>query len=105
MARHTATRRRAAAYTQAKEIARGLGWFSIALGLVQLLAPRAVCRMVGVPLAPTAVRLCGLRELACGVGLLTQESPGAWTKVRVAGDAMDLAALAGASALPTVMGR
>ena len=105
MAKHSTGRRRAEAYAQAKEVARGLGWFSIGLGLVQLVAPRAVCRIVGIPLAPTAVRLCGLRELACGVGLLTQENPGPWTKVRVAGDAMDLAALAGAAVLPNVGGR
>ena len=75
-------------------IARGLGWFSVGLGLAQILAPRAVCRIVGLPPAPTLTRLCGLRELACGIGILTQTNPAPWLKARVAGDAMDLACLA-----------
>jgi uncharacterized membrane protein len=75
-------------------IARGLGWFSIGLGLAQILAPRAMCRLAGLPPAPTLARLCGIRELACGIGIITQRNPAPWLKARVAGDAMDLAALA-----------
>ncbi len=29
------------------ELARFLGWFSVALGAAQLSAPRAMCRLVG----------------------------------------------------------
>jgi uncharacterized membrane protein len=80
---------------QAAVIARGLGWFSVALGVAQLLAPRAVCRVAGVPYAPTLTRLCGARELACGIGILTQADPQPWLKARIAGDVIDLAGLAG----------
>src|SRR5687767_6433752 len=55
-----------------ESVARGLGWFSVGLGIAQIVAPRAVCRIVGLPLAPTMMRLCGLRELACGIGIITQ---------------------------------
>jgi uncharacterized membrane protein len=79
------------------EIARGLGWLSVGLGLAQILAPRAVCRIAGVPQVPTFTRLCGFRELACGIGILTQRDPAPWLKARIAGDAMDLACLAAAA--------
>jgi uncharacterized membrane protein len=79
------------------EIARGLGWLSVGLGLAQILAPRAVCRIAGVPQVPTFTRLCGFRELACGIGILTQRDPSPWLKARIAGDAMDLACLAAAA--------
>src|SRR3954469_11273317 len=84
---------------QAASIARGLGWFSIALGVAQLLAPRAVCRLAGLPHAPSLTRLCGARELACGIGILTQDDPEPWLKARIAGDVMDLAFLAGSAPL------
>ena len=42
----------------------GLGWFSIGLGLMEVLAPRATARMIGVPeQRTTAVRLLGIREM------------------------------------------
>jgi uncharacterized membrane protein len=83
----------------------GLGWLSIGLGLAQIFAPRAVCRLVGVPVAPTFMRLCGLRELACGIGILTQEQPTPWVQARVAGDAMDLASLAASAVMRSAEGR
>jgi len=78
------------------QITRGLGWFSIALGLTEIIAPRELCRAIGVEAKPTLVRACGLRELAAGVGILTQPHQPAWLWSRVAGDAMDLSLLAGA---------
>jgi uncharacterized membrane protein len=84
---------------QAVQLARSLGWFSVGLGLAQILAPRAVCRLAGLPAAPTLTRLCGLREFACGIGILTQPQPAAWLKARVAGDVMDIACLAAAAPL------
>jgi uncharacterized membrane protein len=86
------------------EISRGLGWLSVGLGLAQILAPRAVCRIAGVPPVPTFTRLCGLRELACGIGILTQRDPSPWLKARIAGDAMDLACLAAAAPLSASRG-
>lgn len=75
-------------------LSRGLGWFSVALGVAEILAPRALDRAIGAGVHPSITRLCGLRELAAGVGLLTQPNPEPWLWSRVAGDAMDLALLA-----------
>ena len=44
--------------------ARGLGWFSIALGLAECLMPHAVARAVGMPGQERTVRAYGLREIA-----------------------------------------
>jgi uncharacterized membrane protein len=74
-------------------LVNGLGWFSIGLGLAELLAPRSVSRLIGVESHPTLMRLLGLREIATGLGLLSQVEPGTWAKARVAGDAMDLSLL------------
>ena len=82
---------------QSERLASGLGWFSIGLGVAELLAPRAVARGIGLKgrgPTPALTRLCGLRELAAGVGILSQRRPSAWMWSRVAGDVMDLAMLA-----------
>jgi len=79
---------------QAQRLAVGLGWFSIGLGAAQLLAPRAVCRVVGTRRDHSGLmRLIGLREIAAGIGLLSRRRQGAWLQARVAGDLMDLALL------------
>jgi uncharacterized membrane protein len=73
--------------------------FSIGLGVAQLLVPRTLARLTGVPVPRALMMLCGLRGVACGVGLLTQPNPLAWMNARVAGDALDLAGLAAGAAL------
>ncbi len=78
-------------------IVRALGWFSIGLGLAELLAPRAVGRAIGVGDQPALLRLCGLREVMSGVGMLSERYPAKWAMARVAGDAMDLTLLAAAA--------
>jgi len=85
---------------QPERIARGLGWFSVGIGIAQVLAPRTVARLCGVPVPPALMVVCGLREIACGVGLLTQAQPAPWLKLRTAGDALDLAALGGGALVP-----
>lgn len=74
-----------------------LGWLSIGLGLAELVAPRRVARLIGAdeddPTTRTVLMGAGVRELVCGVGLLSQSRPAAWTWARVAGDVMDLAML------------
>lgn len=76
------------------KIATGLGWFSIGLGLAELLAPHAIAELTGVR-RPSLVFLCGLREIASGVAILQSSgNPAPWVWARVAGDAMDLAILA-----------
>ena len=79
------------------QMANGLGWFSIALGLAQLVAPRQVAQLIGVDedASQAVLRAVGLREIASGIGILSQpESQRAnWIKARVGGDVMDLALL------------
>lgn len=76
--------------------AQALGWFSIGLGVAQLVAPRQVSRLIGVNSHPTLMRLLGARELAAGLGILQDPHPGKWLWARVAGDAADLALLGNA---------
>jgi uncharacterized membrane protein len=82
-------------------LASGLGWFSIGLGLAEVAAPGFVASLVGIPddgRNRTLLRspLYGMRELAAGAGILLQSNPAPWVWSRVAGDAMDVATLAGA---------
>jgi uncharacterized membrane protein len=80
-----------------ERVAHGLGWFSIGLGLLELLAPRQLSKIIGAPPRTGLMRLLGLREIASGVGILTQAQPAPWLKSRVAGDVMDLGLLGVAS--------
>ena len=77
----------------ATRLATGLGWFSIALGAVELLAARAITKSLGMRGDENLVRLYGVRELATGVGILTSEDPAPWIWGRVGGDALDLGTL------------
>jgi hypothetical protein len=77
-------------------IARFLGWFSIGLGAVELLMPKTLCRSLDVDCDERLVQAFGARELAAGFGILSQRNPGPWLWGRVAGDAVDLGALAAA---------
>ncbi|HET6229289.1 MAG TPA: hypothetical protein VFE05_04360 [Longimicrobiaceae bacterium] len=77
-------------------LARGLGWFSIGLGLAEVLAPDQLCEALGMEGKESLIRFYGLRELAAGVGILSGRKPAGWLWARVAGDALDLATLAAA---------
>jgi uncharacterized membrane protein len=77
-------------------LGRGLGAFSIGLGVAGLAAPRAVARQIGVDhcgSVSTTLRAFGSREILTGLGLLArpQGAIGPWA--RVFGDMMDLAFL------------
>ncbi len=76
-----------------RRAARGLGWFSLGLGLAEVLMPGAVARATGMHGRETLVRACGMREIATGLGLLLARDPTPWLWARVAGDAVDLATL------------
>jgi uncharacterized membrane protein/uncharacterized protein YjeT (DUF2065 family) len=81
--------------TDRTPITNFLGWFSIGLGLAELLAPQAVARLVGVDEEEhtTLLRAYGMREIAAGVGILTRPKPTYWMWNRVVGDFVDLASL------------
>jgi len=78
----------------ARQVAQGLGWFSLGLGALELAAPGRLTRFLGVPEERAVVRAYGLREVIAGVGLLTQPGRSAtWMWSRVAGDVLDLGTL------------
>jgi len=80
--------------SSAKRLAKGLGWFSVGLGLAELLAPKAIAKISGVSNTHTGlIRLYGLRELASGIAIFSQKKPTEAVWSRVAGDAVDLASL------------
>src|SRR5436190_8027624 len=80
--------------------ARALAWFSVGLGLAQIVVPRLIARLAGVPLPRAVTVACGVRELVCGIGLLTRAHPRPWMQARVAGDALDLAVFGTALLVP-----
>jgi len=79
-------------------LARGLGWFSIGLGLSELLMPRVLSRAIGVrEQHPLLLSLLGIRELVSGLGILAQPGRSStWVKSRVVGDMIDLGLLGAA---------
>jgi uncharacterized membrane protein len=84
-------------------LADGLGWFSVALGLMEVAAPRQVARMIGVPEdedSQSALRACGIRELVNGVAILANDKPTSFMWARVGGDIVDLALLSRAARSP-----
>jgi hypothetical protein len=79
---------------ESQALATGLGWFSIALGVAELVAPRALAGAIGIPASAPVLQVFGLREIGTGLGILTSSDPTAWVWGRVGGDALDLATLA-----------
>ncbi|MDQ6860083.1 MAG: SRPBCC family protein [Verrucomicrobiota bacterium] len=73
--------------------AKGLGVFSIGLGLAEIFASRELARLIGVKNRPTIFAALGAREILSGVGILVQRRPAGWLWSRVIGDIMDLSLL------------
>lgn len=82
-----------------KKLGLGLGYFSIALGVLELAAPGRLARFLGIDEAQArkVIGLFGARELLAGGALL--RGPAVSTNVwnRVAGDLIDLGALGAAA--------
>jgi hypothetical protein len=74
-------------------LAQGLGWFSIGLGLTELLAPGHLARFLGMEDRAELIRAYGAREIVTGVGILAQNDPTPWMWGRVGGDALNLGTL------------
>ena len=74
-------------------LSRALGWFSIGLGVTQLLAPRRITAALGMEGNEGLVRAYGAREIGSGLlSLSIDKQTGLWS--RVAGDALDIATVA-----------
>jgi hypothetical protein len=78
------------------KVARGLGWFSIGLGLAEIVAGREIGRTLGMEDRTWLIRAFGVREIASGITIFSQDTPRAGVWSRVAGDVLDLATLASA---------
>jgi len=80
----------------AEAMAKGLGWFSIGLGVAEVVAAERIAGYLGMRDKAGVIRMLGCREIATGAGILTRDTPEArapWVWSRVPGDAMDAAAL------------
>jgi hypothetical protein len=79
--------------TATDRVARGLGWFSLALGLAELAAPGKLARALGLEGRERLLQAYGGREIGAGIWALSDTpAPAIWS--RVAGDFVDLATLA-----------
>ena len=78
------------------KVARGLGWFSIGLGLAEIVAGREIGRTLGMEDRTWLIRAYGVREIASGIAIFSQDTPRAGVWSRVAGDVLDLATLVSA---------
>lgn len=76
-----------------EDLARFLGWFSIGLGATEVLAPGALAGLLGIKRRRALLGFIGIREIASGIGILTERRPATWLWSRVGGDIMDLALL------------
>ena len=83
------------------ELARGLGWATLGIAAMELLATESVEQLLGIDHHHGLIRGFGLRELAAGVALLSQTEvtpvlkAGVWA--RLAGDVIDGVAMAAAA--------
>jgi hypothetical protein len=80
--------------TTAGQLAQQLGWFSIALGALELTAARSLARALDMRGQERLIQAYGAREISKGVGILTSSDPTPWLWGRVAGDVLDLGTLA-----------
>jgi hypothetical protein len=76
-------------------LARLLGWFGIALGIAEVVAPRRTAALMGTRLGSSTrtMPVLGAREIATGVGILASGRPTGWLWTRVLGDVIDLTVL------------
>ena len=77
-----------------ERLAIGIGWFSIGLGLAEVMAPGSIARLVGLRNGNTnSLRALGAREIGNGIAILAEPGRAAWLWSRVGGDAIDLSYL------------
>jgi hypothetical protein len=74
-------------------LARALGWFSIGLGIAELVAPGRIARSLGLDDKEGLIRAYGARELASAIPTLSIDKQ-VGLAARIGGDALDLGTLA-----------
>ena len=73
-------------------LAKALGWFSLGLGLTELLAPWLITKALGMEGKESLIRAYGAREIGSGLlSLSPDKQAGLWS--RVGGDGLDIATL------------
>ena len=72
------------------KLARALGWFSVGLGITELVAPGQLARLLGLQGKEGLLRAYGARELASAIPTLSVDKQVGLAS-RLAGDALDLA--------------
>ncbi|MDP4025443.1 hypothetical protein Q8W71_22685 [Methylobacterium sp. NEAU 140] len=77
-----------------RTMARGLAWFGIGLGLIEIAAPARLARAIGLEGHERTLRLFGAREIASGAVVLASDAPERQLGLRVGGDVLDGALLA-----------
>jgi len=79
--------------TGADALVRGIGLFSLGLGVAEIVAPGKIAKTFGLEGKENLLRAFGAREIASGIGTLSSDpQPALWS--RVAGDVLDMATLA-----------
>jgi hypothetical protein len=78
--------------TGADQLARALGWFSVGLGVAELVAPGRLARTLGLDDKEGLIRAYGARELASAIPTLSIDKP-IGLAARLGGDALDLGTL------------
>lgn len=73
-------------------LVKPLGWFSLALGAAELMAPRKIAAVHGVPQGKNLVRAFGAREIAAGAAVLAKPRSSVPLLFRAAGDVLDISA-------------
>ena len=77
----------------ADALVRGIGLFSLGLGVAELVAPGKIAKTFGLEGKEGLLRAFGAREIASGIGALSMDpQPALWS--RVGGDVLDMATLA-----------
>jgi hypothetical protein len=77
-----------------RTLANGLGWFSLGLGILELVAPRRVAAPLGMEKSAALLQAYGMREMIAGLGILLSGRATPWLWARAAGDVLDMAAVA-----------
>jgi hypothetical protein len=84
-------------------LAKLLGWFSIGLGAAEVLAPKHVAHLIGVPYTQRTrnwLVAMGLREISHGIAILARPRSASRFWTRVGGDVLDLSLLGSAMTQP-----